>query len=378
MKLIHLSDLHLGKRVNDFSMLEDQKYILGQVQNIIDEQKPDAVVIAGDIYDKSIPPVEAIELFEEFLNALVQKEIQVLIISGNHDSAERVSFGSNLMKKSGVYFSPAYNGKIEPVVLKDDYGKVNFYLLPYLKPSTVRQFYAEEQIESYNDAVKVALSKINLDKNQRNILVMHQFVTGAATCASEELYVGGSENVDVSLFDDFDYVAMGHLHGPQKVGKDTVRYSGTLLKYSFSECAHKKSVCIVELGEKNSINVELKELKPLHDMREIKGSYSQIMLKKNYENTDTDDYVHITLTDEIDIPEGFSKLRTVYKNLMKLDYDNSRTKANNQFFQGTTEVQMNPLNLFENFFELQNNKKIDENQKKFLEDIISEIWEAGR
>lgn len=378
MKFLHLSDLHLGKRVIEFSMLEDQKYILNEIIKIADSQKPDAVLIAGDVYDKGIPPLEAVSLFDDFLNRLVERNLPVLIISGNHDSPERISFGSNLMKKSGVYFSSVYNGNIEKIILNDDIGPVNVYLLPYLKPSFVRQCFPEEQIDSFNDAVKTALSKINIDKNQRNVLVAHQFVTGASTCESEELYVGGSENIDASLFDDFDYVALGHLHGPQKIIKENVRYCGSPLKYSFSECSQKKSVCLVELGKKSEVKIDLQELKPLRDMREIKGSYDDIMLKKNYENTNVEDYIHVTLTDEQDVPEGFGKIRSVYINLMKLDYDNARTRNNNEIETKFDAKQIKPADLFEGFFELQNNKKMDEEQKSFIDSLIEEIWEEEK
>ncbi len=378
MKFLHLSDLHLGKRVIEFSMLEDQKYILNEIIKIADSQKPDAVLIAGDVYDKGIPPLEAVSLFDDFLNRLVERNLPVLIISGNHDSPERISFGSNLMKKSGVYFSSVYNGNIEKIILNDDIGPVNVYLLPYLKPSFVRQCFPEEQIDSFNDAVKTALSKINIDKNQRNVLVAHQFVTGASTCESEELYVGGSENIDASLFDDFDYVALGHLHGPQKIIKENVRYCGSPLKYSFSECSQKKSVCLVELGKKSEVIIDLQELKPLRDMREIKGSYDDIMLKKNYENTNVEDYIHVTLTDEQDVPEGFGKIRSVYINLMKLDYDNARTRNNNEIETKFDAKQIKPADLFEGFFELQNNKKMDEEQKSFIDSLIEEIWEEEK
>lgn len=378
MKFLHLSDLHLGKRVIEFSMLEDQKYILNEIIKIADSQKTDAVLIAGDVYDKGIPPLEAVSLFDDFLNRLVERNLPVLIISGNHDSAERIAFGSKLMKKSGVYFSSVYNGNIEKIILNDDIGPVNFYLLPYLKPSYVRQCFAEEKIDSFNDAVKMALSKVDVDKSQRNVLLAHQFVTGASTCESEELYVGGSENIDASLFDDFDYVALGHLHGPQKIIKENVRYCGSPLKYSFSECSQKKSVCLVELGKKSEVKIDLQELKPLRDMREIKGSYDDIMLKKNYENTNVEDYIHVTLTDEQDVPEGFGKIRSVYINLMKLDYDNARTRNNNEIETKFDAKQIKPADLFEGFFELQNNKKMDEEQKSFIDSLIEEIWEEEK
>lgn len=374
MKIIHLADLHLGKRVNEFSMCEDQKYIINQILEIIDEKKPDCIIIAGDVYDKSVPPVEAVELLDYFLIQLSNRKLPVFIISGNHDSPERLAFGSSLMESSQVFVSPAYDGTVKKITLNDDFGAVNFYLLPFIKPTTVRQFFPEEKIEDYNDAVKAALKNLSLNKKERNVLVAHQYVTGAQTCDSEEKSVGGMDNVSAELFFDFDYTALGHIHGPQKIIRENIRYSGTPLKYSFSECKHKKSVLFIELKEKENFSYECIPLKPLHDMREIKGTYDQIMLKKNYENTNTEDYVHITLTDEEDIPEVFSKLRTVYKNLMKIDYDNLRTQSYKNISENIVET-ASPLALFENFYELQNNSKLDEESRKFLISQIEEIWE---
>ena len=230
MKIMHLSDLHLGKRVNEFSMLEDQEYILTKIINIIDEQEPQVVIIAGDVYDKSVPSAEAVELFDDFLVRLSKRNLKVFVISGNHDSAERIAFGGRLMDKSGIYMSPVYNGKVEPITLADDYGEVNFYMLPFVKPSNVRRFYPEYEIGSYTDAIKAAIDTMNMDANKRNVLITHQFVTGALRSESEEISVGGTDNVDANVFEDFDYVALGHIHRAQKCGSEFIRYSGTPLK----------------------------------------------------------------------------------------------------------------------------------------------------
>lgn len=389
MKIVHLSDLHLGKRVNEFSMIEDQKYILSKIITIIDEEKPDVIIIAGDVYDKSIPPVEAVSLFDDFLNRLSERKLPVLIISGNHDSAERLSFGNRIMEAGNIFVASAYNGVVKPVVLKDEFGPVNFYLLPFIKPSNVRPFFeqadARGEIEDYTGAVATAIKQMNINKTERNVLVSHQFVTGAARCDSEEISVGGLDNVDVSVFADFDYVALGHIHGPQKIGNERICYSGTPLKYSFSECNHKKGVKIVSLGEKNGNDNSLAVIKskfvplvPLHDMRELKGKYDDLMFKKNYENTNTEDYVHITLTDEEDILNGFSRLQTVYKNLMKLDYDNARTRNVNTIETGGEADSLSPIELFEQFYKLQNNKELDDGQRSFMSDLIEEIWEGTK
>ena len=376
MKFIHMSDLHLGKHINQFSMLEDQKYIFNEIVEIIKKEKPNALLLSGDIYDNPIPPVEAVNLLDDFLSKIALEKIPVLIISGNHDSPDRLSFGSSLMKSSQIYISQVYDGKIQCVTLEDENGPVNFYLLPYIKPSTVRQVFPEEKINSFNDAVKLALSKLSLNKDERNVLLAHQFVTGAQTCESEELFVGGSENVDASLFDDFDYVALGHIHGPQKVGRESIRYCGTPLKYSFSEVNHKKGLCLVELTKKGDFNCTLIPLKPLHEMRKLKGTFQEIMFGPESKASNKDDYLHITLTDEMDVPEGYGRLSSVYKNLISMDYDNSRTRANQDMTLLDNIKTVKPLELFEEFFEKQNNKKMTEDQKNFMEKLIEEIWEA--
>lgn len=384
MRFVHLSDLHLGKRVNEFSMLEDQAYILKKILKIIEEEKPHAVMIAGDVYDKSIPPVEAIDLFDDFLTTLANWNIPVFIISGNHDSAERVSFGSNLMKSSGVYFSPAYNGKIESIKLNqkneiDEYGPINVFLMPFLKPAIVKSFVESEEdyanIQTYTDAISYVVQKMNINKSERNILVAHQFVTGATRCDSEDLSVGGSDNVDVNVFDSFDYVALGHLHGPQKAGREFVRYCGTPLKYSFSEVNHKKGVGIVEIEKKGSVIYKSVPLEPLRDMRELKGSYEELTLLKNYENTKTDDYISITLTDENDIPQAFGKLQSIYKNLMKLNYDNQRTRKNNNIQQLLNVENLSPFEIISNFYNEQNNHPMNEKQEKYMKNLIEKNWE---
>ncbi|MGN0501854.1 MAG: exonuclease SbcCD subunit D [Ruminococcus sp.] len=376
MKYIHLSDLHIGKRVNEFSMFEDQEYILSQIIRIIDSEKPDAVLIAGDVYDKSIPPSEAVTLFDRFLCLLSERNLQVFVISGNHDSPERLSFASRLIEKSGVHISPVYNGHIEPFKMKDEYGEVNIYMLPFVKPANVRRFFDDREIASYTDAIDAAVSEMNVNSESRNVLITHQFVTGANRTESEEISVGGTDNVDVSVFDDFDYVALGHLHRPQNCLSERVRYCGTPLKYSFSEANDKKSVTVVELKEKGSLEVRTADLVPKHDMCEIKGKYEELTAKSFYENTTYQtDYMHITLTDEEDIPDGVGKLRTIYHNLMKLDYDNKRTRSNSQITGAQKVEEKTPLELFEDFYELRNNQPMSEEQKEYISSLIESIWE---
>lgn len=361
MKFIHLSDLHLGKRVNGYSMLEDQEYILNEIKAVITAEAPDAVLIAGDVYDKPVPPAEAVRLFDDFLVQLSRLGLKVFVISGNHDSPERIAFGSRLMDASGIYLSPVYDGTVTPVSLHDAYGVVDVYMLPFIKPAHVRRFYETEteQIQSYTDAMQTALSHLPLDHTHRNVLITHQFVTGSVRAESEEISVGGSDNIDASVFAPFDYVALGHLHTPQNCGQtapttaadssadeqadathdtelstDTqagaprIRYCGTPLKYSFSEAKDRKSVTVIELYEKGNLHIHTVPLKPLHDLVELKGTYDTVTARSFYEGTSwQEDYTHITLTDEEDIPDAIGKLRAIYHHLMKLDYDNKRTRS---------------------------------------------------
>jgi len=356
-------------------MLEDQEYILVKILNIIDEEKVDCVLIAGDVYDKTIPSSEAVTLFDDFLYKLSGRDLKTFVLSGNHDSPERIAFGGRLMDRSGVFMSPVYEGKIEPVKIIDEYGTVNISMLPFIKPSHVRRFFPDEEIVSYNDALKIAINNIKTDKTERNILVSHQFVTGAERSESEDISVGGLDNVDACVFDDFDYVALGHIHKPQKIKRDTLRYCGTPLKYSFSEAGDTKSVTAVELKEKGDIQIRTIPLIPKSDLREIKGKYNELTLKANYENTNTNDYIRITLTDENDIPDAINKLRVIYPNLMKLDYDNARTRTDNQITGAGNVKTKTPAELFSELYELQNNQSMSTEQEKILASLIEKIWE---
>lgn len=378
MRFLHLSDLHLGKRVNEFSMLEDQAYILKEILNIIDAQKVEAVLIAGDIYDKVIPSAEAVRLLDDFLTRIAARELPVFLISGNHDSAERVAFGSRLMSSRQIYLSPVFESDVEPITISDRYGEINIYMLPFVKPSLVKRVYPEEEIITYQDAVNAAVQHMQIDTDKRNILLAHQFVTGAARCDSEELSVGGVDDVDAAVFEGFDYVALGHLHGPQKIGKETVRYSGTPLKYSFSETNHKKTAVIVDVEEKGKINIQQIPFLPKHDMREIRGTYMEVTALDFYKDMKTDDYLHITLTDEEDIPDAIGKLRTIYPNIMKLSYDNLRTRAA-VTVRGTAEVEeKSPMELLREFYELQNNQPMTDEQEEIARGMMEEIWEDER
>lgn len=375
MRIIHLSDLHLGKRVNGFSMISDQRYILEQILGIIKNEQADAVFIAGDIYDKAVPSLEAVQLFDDFLVKLSKLGLKVFIVSGNHDSPERIAFASRIISESGIYLSPVYDGHIEKITVNDEFGPLNVYLLPFIKPVHVRAHYSEENIDTYTDAVRTALMHTDIDENERNVIIAHQFVTGASRSDSEEQSVGGLDNVDACVFDAFDYVALGHIHGPQNIGSVTVRYSGTPLKYSFSEEKHEKSVTVVHMYEKGCVSVHTVPLIPFRDMKTIKGSYMDIMSKQFYEDIKTDDYMRVILTDEEDIPDVAARIRIVYKNLMLMEYDNTRTKNNKHITGNDAGKKASPMELFSDLYKRQNNKEMTDTQKDYLGSLIKKVWE---
>ena len=372
MKLFHLSDLHIGKRVNEFSMIEDQKYILTQILYAADQEKPDGFLISGDVYDRTIPTAEAVQVFDAFLTRLSEQKIPAFIISGNHDSAERLAFGSSLMGKSGIYFSKVYDGTVEKIPMQDAYGTVWIYLLPFLRPSTIRHALPEraEEVRSAADAVRIAQEQTTIDEKERNVLLAHQFVTGAKRCDAEELQVGDVDQIPAELFASFEYVALGHIHSPQKVGRETVRYCGAPLKYSFSEAGQEKSITVVELKEKSSVDLRTIPLKPLHDLRKIRGTYLEVTAKSFYENRDCEDYLQVILTDEEDVPDGMAKLRTIYPNLMRLEYDNKRTRSNAEVRAAERVEEKSELELFQEFYELQNNQSMTEVQEQFVEELL--------
>ena len=376
MKFAHIADLHIGKRVHDFSMLEDQRYILEEMLRIFDEEKVDGVLIAGDVYDKTVPSAEAVQVFDDFITKLAKMEMPIYMISGNHDSAERLAFGAQLFENDGVYISPVYEGEVKKVEVEDVYGTVNIWLLPFLKPATVRHALQREDINTYEEGVVAALQGCEIDTEQRNILVAHQFVTGADRSDSEETSVGGLDNVSAEVFEDFDYVALGHIHRAQKMGRETLRYSGTPLKYSFSEADHKKSVTILELLEKGRVEIHVVPLVPRRDMRKMRGTYMEVTAKDAYTEENKMDYLQITLTDEEDVPGALQKLRTVYSNLMRLEYDNARTRENREVQAVEVQEQKSELELFEEFYELLNNESMKDEQVEFVEKLIQDLKEV--
>ena len=376
MKFAHIADLHIGKRVHDFSMLEDQRYILEEMLRIFDEEKVDGVLIAGDVYDKTVPSAEAVQVFDDFITKLAKMEMPIYMISGNHDSAERLAFGAQLFENDGVYISPVYEGEVKKVEVEDVYGTVNIWLLPFLKPATVRHALQREDINTYEEGIVAALQGCEIDTEQRNILVAHQFVTGADRSDSEETSVGGLDNVSAEVFEDFDYVALGHIHRAQKMGRETLRYSGTPLKYSFSEADHKKSVTILELLEKGRVEIHVVPLVPRRDMRKMRGTYMEVTAKDAYTEENKMDYLQITLTDEEDVPGALQKLRTVYSNLMRLEYDNARTRENREVQAVEAQEQKSELELFEEFYELLNNESMKDEQVEFVEKLIQDLKEV--
>lgn len=377
MKFLHLADLHLGKRVNGFSMLEDQAHILRQILAILDDEQPDGVLIAGDVYDKSVPTVEAVGLLDGFLTELRTRGVPVLLISGNHDSPERLAFGGRVMDSCGIHISPVYDGALAPVTLHDTFGPVHVWLLPFVKPAHVRRWFPDADIESYTDAMAEAVAHMDIDTAARNVLVTHQFVTGGTRSGSEELSVGGTDNVDSGVFAPFDYVALGHLHGAQHIGSETIRYAGSPLKYSFSEARQHKSVTVVTLGEKGDVQVRTVALTPLRELREIRGSYDELTARSFYEHTTyRSDYLHLILTDEQDVFDAMSRLRTIYPYLMTLDYDNARTRAAGGMSVPAETERRTPLELFEALYQRQNHRPMSEVQRAYIAQLMEQIMEV--
>lgn len=377
MRFLHLADLHIGKRVNGFSMIEDQKFVFEQVYSVIENEKIDGIIMAGDIYDKPVPSAEAVKLFDEMLTRLVSMDLPIFVISGNHDSAERIGFGSDILSVAKVYMSRVYNGNLQKIELEDDYGKINVYLLPFIKPATVKNIYKEAEIKDYDDALAYVLNQEKIDETKRNVIVSHQFVTGAMRSESEEVSVGGLDNVSVENYDAFDYVALGHIHRAQQMGRESARYAGTLLKYSFSEENHNKSMTIVDLKEKGNIEIKEIPVKPLHDLKTIKGKFSKITSEEFYKELKKEDYYRAVLTDEEDILNAIGKLKSIYPNLMSMEYDNTRTRSYSVVDNVETGETKSPLDYFEEFFEKQNGRKMSEKQRDYLLEILGEAKEEN-
>lgn len=360
-------------------MIEDQKYIIDKIVNIVKDRQIDIVMIAGDIYDKGIPSIDAVNLFSSFLTRLYKLGVKVLVISGNHDSKDRLAFGNELFIDNGVYIESIFNGVLRKEVFEDNNGKLNIFMLPFIKPVDVRIWYPDLSINSYNDAVKAIIDNTEINKSERNIIMVHQFVTASGVdierSESETISLGGIDNVDVSLFDDFDYVAMGHVHGAQKLIRDTVRYAGSPLKYSFSEVNQKKSVPIIEFNSKDDIKIDLVVLEPVRDMRIIKGPILKLLSKDVYSLGNRDDYINAIITDNDYVVNAIGKLRKVYKNVLKLEYSNNRNLLDGNVVNNVSNdmKDKSPLDLFKDFYLEQNNIELDVKREKILSDVIKEL-----
>ena len=384
MKVLHVSDLHIGKRVNGMSMLDDQRYILRQILDIAEKRQVSVLLIVGDVYDKASPSAEAVTVFDAFLTDAVAAGLHVLAIPGNHDSAERIAYAQGLLEKQGVCLPPVYAGEVERVELEDEHGPVEFWLLPFLKPGDVRRFFPDEEIgDDYSAALRAVLGACAIDQGKRNVVLSHQLVTAYGTApdrADDEIKLGGMDNVDVSVYDAFDYVALGHVHRPQRVGRDTVRYSGSPLKYSFSEARYGKSVALVELGEKRPgddvgecVSFELIPLVPLHDVREIRGTLADV-LAMGAES----DYLHITLSDEHPQLDAMAKIHEVFPNAMMLDYDNVTVLIDRPQTQLTADPDsMDTLDLFSAFYESQVGNSLDDEQRGFARKLIAKVEDSA-
>ena len=389
MKVLHVSDLHIGKRVNGISMLDDQRYILRQILDIAEKRQVSVLLIAGDVYDKASPSAEAVTVFDAFLTDAVAAGLRVLAIPGNHDSAERIAYAQGLLEKQGVCLPPVYAGEVERVELEDDHGPVEFWLLPFLKPGDVRRFFPDEEIgDDYSAALRAVLGACAIDQGKRNVVLSHQLVTAYGTApdrADDEIKLGGMDNVDVSVYDAFDYVALGHVHRPQRVGRDTVRYSGSPLKYSFSEARYDKSAALIELGEKKPgddvgecVSFELIPLVPLHDVREVRGALADVLAMGTAHDA-SQDYLHITLSDEHPQLDAMAKIHEVFPNAMMLDYDNVTVLIDRPQTQQLTADpdSMDTLDLFSAFYESQVGNPLDDEQRGFARKLIAKVEDSA-
>lgn len=372
MRFMHLADLHLGKNVNGYSLIKDQEYALDQIIKLLKKEDIDTLLIAGDIYQSSVPSIEATKLFSKFLSQLKDLKIRVLIISGNHDSSDRLAYANSFLKDSEIYISDTYDGQIECVRLEDEYGPINFYLFPYLKPSDVRPYF-EEKISSYEESIRAVIDSIEINEEERNVILSHQFILNAELSDSEEIYAGLLEAVSEKLYDKFDYVALGHIHKKQDFLAGKARYPGALLKFSATEANYDKTITIVDLKEKNNLRVEEFKIDYLRDMRIIKGLYKDIIEASKTDQA-KDDYIHIELLDEDEIYDGFNQLRNIYPNIMTYKYKDRQ--VNVEDLEDFVEKADNktPLDLFTEFYKTILGKDITEDKLEIVKNEIEEIW----
>lgn len=377
MKILHLADLHLGKRVNEMSMIEDQKYILDQIITLIKEESVGIVLLCGDIYDKSIPTIEAIHLLDEFLDQLSKMAIKVLMISGNHDSIDRLSFGKSLFTRSNLYIASQFENEIEKITVKENGITVNFYMLPFVKSAYISHIF-QLQTDSYEECFRYLIEHAKIDEEETNILLSHQFVTAnkknPELSDSETSSLGGIDNIDFHIFDPFDYVALGHIHKPQAMGREMVRYAGSILKYSFSEIHMDKKATILTIDAKKEISLSFHPLKPLRDMREIECSLEEL-LKKQCEIGKQEDYMHVILTDEEQILDAIGKVRTIYPNVMQISFKNRRHMKQLESAQIKEDQisDQSPAELFEQFYKMQNHIDLDEKRLQLVLSVFEEV-----
>ncbi|WML34072.1 exonuclease SbcCD subunit D [Clostridium sp. OS1-26] len=383
MKIIHTGDWHIGKIVHQVHMTEDQRYILNEFIKVIEEEKPHVIVIAGDLYDRSVPPVEAVELLDQmFSRILIDLKVPIMAIAGNHDSPDRVGFASRILMNKGLYIEGRLKKNIQKVSIHDEVGPVNFYLVPYADPVIVRDLFEDENIHTHDDAMKVIVNSIkeNMNKKERNVLVAHGFVIGGETSDSERpLSIGGTDYIHLEHFKEFNYTALGHLHGPQKVGSDSIRYSGSLMKYSFSEVRHNKSITIVDIDDEGNVKINLRKLTPIRDMRIIRGNLEELLKPEVYKNTNVQDYIQVDLTDDGELIEPMSKIRTVYPNVLKLTRNsfNKNPEAVEQF-SAEHRSKRDMFELFQEFYTGITRKEFDEDKAKVIAKVLKEVQKGER
>ncbi len=385
MKIVHTADWHIGKIVNEYSMIGEQEYMLEQFVNIVKEEEPHAVIIAGDIYDRSVAPIEAVELLDKTLGKIILDfEIPVLLISGNHDSPERLSFGNGILRSKNLFIEGNFKKDLTKIELNDDYGKVNFYMLPYVDPAIVRNIYEDGRIRTHNQAMKAIIERVNgsFDKSERNIMITHGYARGVSELSISDserpLSIGGTDYVEIDNFRDFNYTALGHLHRPQHAGDKKICYSGSLLKYSFSEVEHKKSVTIVNMDANGDVTIEQKELKPKRDMRDLEGKLDELLDPANYKGIEQEHFYRVILTDKGELLDPMGKLKSVYPNVLQImvkerirDISDVRTAA------GEGYRDKPKLQLFEEFYKSITEEDLERENIEVISRIIEEVEKKG-
>lgn len=373
MKFMHLADLHIGKSVNGYSMIDDQIYALDKIVKLLEEENIKMLLIAGDIYQNTVPSVEAIKVFENFLIKLNSLDITTLIISGNHDSSDRLSYANEFFRSSNIYISNSFNGKIEKLSFSDEFGNINFYLFPYIKPANVKRYFDDREIITYQDAVKAVIESIELDHDERNVIISHQFILNAELSESEEIYAGEAEAVSMNLYKDFDYVALGHIHKKQSFMNGKIRYPGALLKYAASESNYDKSITIVDIKEKNNIEIYERKIEYLHEMRKVRGFFDDI-IRFASEDSNFNDYLHIELLDDVEVFEGLQRLREFYPNIMTMRYVKLKIGDNDFEDFDFEENEKSPLELFNDFYYLRTGEEISHSKEEIIKEAIDKIW----